>query len=92
MKERKVPLRKCIGCQEMLGKKTLIRIVRTPEGEVSVDVTGKKPGRGAYLCGSLDCFRQTRKARGLERALNTSVSSELYDFLEQQMKKVMNNE
>ncbi len=91
MKERKVPLRKCIGCQEMLGKKTLIRIVRSPEGEVTVDLTGKKPGRGAYMCGSADCFRHTRKSRGLERALNTTVTPELYELLEQQIKKVMDN-
>jgi predicted RNA-binding protein YlxR (DUF448 family) len=92
MKERKVPLRKCIGCQEMIGKKTLVRIVGSPEGEVTVDVTGKKPGRGAYLCGQPDCFRHARKSKGLERALNTSVTPTVYEQLEQQLLRMMKHE
>jgi predicted RNA-binding protein YlxR (DUF448 family) len=88
MKERKIPLRKCVACQEMLGKRTLIRIVRTPEGQIMIDTTGKKPGRGAYFCGKFNCFKQIKKSRGLDRALNASVSPEVYEQLEKEFLKV----
>ena len=88
MKERKTPLRKCISCHEMSGKRTLYRIVRTPEGEVLLDMAGKKPGRGAYVCGKSDCFQKVRKNKGLDRALNVSVQPEIYEQLAQQLAKV----
>lgn len=81
MKTRKVPLRKCVACQEMMPKKALIRIVRCPEGEVSIDLTGKKSGRGAYLCGKEACFKLAQKNRALDRALKAPVGAEVYEQL-----------
>ncbi|GBF72041.1 hypothetical protein PA598K_00272 [Paenibacillus sp. 598K] len=82
MKPRKIPLRKCIACQEMMPKKELIRIVRTPSGDIQIDLTGKKPGRGAYLCGKVSCFRLAQKSKALERALKQPVAPEIYEQLE----------
>ncbi len=65
MRPRKVPLRKCVACQEMMPKKELIRIVRTPDGAILIDLTGKKAGRGAYLCGKVSCFKLAKKAKHL---------------------------
>lgn len=81
MKQRKVPLRKCVACQQMMSKKSLIRIVRSPEGEVSIDLTGKKSGRGAYLCGKEACFKLAHKTKALDRALKAPVSPEVYEQL-----------
>ncbi|WP_138493938.1 RNase P modulator RnpM [Paenibacillus pinistramenti] len=81
MKTRKVPLRKCVACQQMMPKKQLIRVVKTPEGEVMIDLTGKKSGRGAYLCGSAACFKLAQKNRSLDRALKSPVQSEIYEQL-----------
>ncbi|RXZ76920.1 YlxR family protein [Paenibacillaceae bacterium] len=83
MKQRKVPLRKCVACQEMMPKKELIRVVRAQTGEISIDLTGKKPGRGAYLCGKVSCFKLAKKTKALDRALKQSVNQEIYDQLEQ---------
>ena len=88
MKQRKIPLRKCVACQEMKPKRTLIRIVRSPEGEVSIDLTGKKSGRGAYLCGQSSCFRLAKKSRAFDRALAVPVDPAIYDRLEQEFIKV----
>lgn len=63
MKQRKTPLRKCVACQEMMPKKELIRVVRTPEGDIQIDLKGKKSGRGAYLCGKVSCFRLAQKPK-----------------------------
>ncbi|WP_424765751.1 RNase P modulator RnpM [Paenibacillus sp. sgz302251] len=82
MKPRKVPLRKCVACQEMMPKKELIRIVRTPAEEVQIDLTGKKAGRGAYLCGKVNCFKLAKKSRALDRALKQPVGDHIYDQLE----------
>ncbi|WP_405345331.1 RNase P modulator RnpM [Ruminococcus sp.] len=81
MAERKIPLRKCIGCNEMKDKRELVRIVRNKEGEISVDLTGKKPGRGAYICKSIDCLNKAQKAKRLERAFSTAIKAEIYDTL-----------
>lgn len=81
MAERKIPLRKCIGCNEMKDKRELVRIVRNKEGEISVDLTGKKPGRGAYICKSIDCLNKAQKAKRLERAFSTAIEGEIYDTL-----------
>lgn len=77
-----MPLRKCVACQEMKPKKELIRVVRTPAEEVLIDLTGKKAGRGAYLCGQLSCFKLAKKSKALDRALKQPVSPEIYDQLE----------
>ena len=82
---KNVPLRKCLGCDEMIGKKGLIRVVKTKDGEISVDPTGKKSGRGAYICNDADCFAKARKKRSLERALKCEISPELYESLEEQI-------
>lgn len=83
MKPRKIPLRKCIACQEMMPKKELIRIVRTPTEDILIDLTGKKAGRGAYLCGKVNCFRLAQKSKAFERALKQPVAAEIYEQLEQ---------
>jgi len=82
MRPRKVPLRKCVACQEMMSKKELIRVVRTPNEEVLIDLSGKKSGRGAYLCGKVTCFKLAKKSKALDRALKQPVGEEIYDQLE----------
>ncbi len=84
-KERKIPLRKCSGCGEMKPKTELVRVVRSPEGELSMDLTGRKAGRGAYVCRSIDCLRTARKARRLERSFACAIPAEIYDRLEEEM-------
>ena len=84
-KERKIPLRKCSGCGEMKQKNELVRVVRSPEGELSMDLTGRKPGRGAYVCRNVDCLRTARKRKALERSFACAIPSEIYDRLEQEM-------
>ena len=84
VQKKKIPLRKCIGCGEMKEKRELIRIVRSPEGEISLDRVGRKPGRGAYLCPSLDCLRAARKAHRLERTFSCAVPAEIYDRREEE--------
>lgn len=78
---KKVPMRMCVGCREMKPKKELLRIVRSPEGEVSVDRTGKASGRGAYICVGVECLNKAQKTKALERALEHSVSAEVFDRL-----------
>ena len=78
MAERKIPLRKCIGCGEMKDKRELVRVVRNKEGEISVDLYGKKPGRGAYICRSLECLKKAEKGRRLEKAFSTKIEPEVY--------------
>ena len=82
---RKVPMRQCVGCREMKPKKELIRVVRSPEGTVSLDLKGKLPGRGAYVCPDPECLKKARKSRALERAFDTAIPAEVYDALEGQM-------
>ncbi|WP_248926331.1 RNase P modulator RnpM [Paenibacillus hamazuiensis] len=88
MKPRKIPLRKCVACQEMMPKKELIRVVKTPTDEIMIDLTGKKSGRGAYLCGKQSCFKLAKKSKAFDRALKAAVSSEIYDRLEQDFIRV----
>ena len=85
VKPRKIPQRQCVGCREMKEKKALLRIVRTPEGEILLDATGKKSGRGAYVCHDPACLKRARKSRALERAFETAIPPEVYDALEAQM-------
>lgn len=81
MKVKKVPLRMCLGCRQMCPKKELIRVVHSPEGEISVDLTGRKAGRGAYLCPKEDCLRKALKQKQLERAFSCAVSEETREAL-----------
>lgn len=87
MVQKKIPMRQCLGCREKLPKREMIRVVRSPEGEISLDFKGKAPGRGAYLCGKSACLKKARKSRAIERALEVSVPEEVYDALEQQMEE-----
>lgn len=82
---KKIPVRQCVGCREMIPKKELIRIIRTPEEEVILDSTGKQNGRGAYLCKSSDCLKKARKSKGLERSLKVTIPENVYDKLEKEM-------
>lgn len=86
-KPKKIPQRQCLGCREMRNKKDLIRVVRSPEGGISLDFKGKKPGRGAYVCPSAGCLARAKKSRALERALETAIPAEVYGLLEQQMRE-----
>ena len=85
MRERKVPLRKCTGCNEMKPKRELVRVVRSPEGEISLDLTGKKPGRGAYVCKDPACLKLARKAKRFERAFSSPIPDEVYDLMEKEL-------
>ncbi len=82
---KKVPQRTCMGCQAKKEKRELVRIVRSPEGEISVDMTGKKPGRGAYICPNLECLNKVVKSKRLERSLETAISQEIYEMLKEQL-------
>lgn len=85
MKTKKIPMRMCIGCGEMKPKKELIRVVKSKEGEISLDLTGKKSGRGAYICKDLKCFKQARKSKKIERSFSCQISEEIYDGLEKEL-------
>lgn len=87
MKQRKIPMRSCIGCFAQKPKKELVRIVRSPEGEISLDPVGKKAGRGAYICPDVECFRKARKARRLEKSFECEVGAEVYEVLESEFEK-----
>ncbi|HBQ24803.1 MAG TPA: DUF448 domain-containing protein [Syntrophomonas sp.] len=84
---RKIPLRMCVGCREMKNKKELLRIVRTPEGNVEIDQSGKKSGRGAYICPQLDCLQQALKGKSLQKALEHDIPDEVIDKLKKQVPK-----
>lgn len=83
--QKKIPQRTCMACQEKKDKRDLVRIVRSPEGEISVDLTGKKPGRGAYICPNLECLNKVIKSKRLERSLETAISAEVYESLKEQL-------
>ena len=85
MKTKKVPMRMCTGCGNMFDKRTLVRVVKSPEGEVSLDLTGKKSGRGAYVCNNPDCLKMARKKKAFERAFSVQISEEVYDAMEAEM-------
>lgn len=88
MANKKIPMRKCVGCQEMKEKKSLIRVVKTAEGDIILDDTGKKNGRGAYICKSLECFKKAKKTKAFERSLGVSVSEQVYEDLEKEMNQI----
>lgn len=87
MKVKKIPQRMCNGCMEMKPKRELIRIVKNKEGEVSVDLTGKKPGRGAYLCKNTECLEKAFKAKRLDKNLETKIDDGIYQRLKEEMEK-----
>ena len=84
---KKIPMRMCLGCGEMKPKKELIRVVKSKEGEISLDLTGKKSGRGAYICKSVECFEKARKARKFERSFSCMISEDIYDSMEGELKE-----
>lgn len=85
MKVKKIPQRMCTGCMEMKPKKELIRVVKSKDETVSIDLTGKKPGRGAYICKDIECFEKAFKAKRLQRNLETNISDEIYEKLKEEI-------
>ena len=85
---KKVPMPKCIGCQEMKSKKEMMRILKTPEGEIVIDLTGRKNGRGAYICFSRECFEKSIKNKGLERSLKTNIPQSVYESLKEEIEQI----
>ena len=85
--QKKIPMRQCVGCREMKPKKELIRVVKSPEGALSLDFRGKAPGRGAYLCPDAACLRRAMKSKALERAFSLAIPQEIYDDLMKKMEE-----
>ena len=85
MQQKKIPMRQCLGCREMKPKRELIRAVRSPQGEISLDFKGKAPGRGAYVCPNRDCLKKAIRSKALERAFSAAIPQEIYDALTAQM-------
>lgn len=85
---KKISMRRCTGCGEMKSKKEMIRVIRTAEGEILLDATGKKNGRGAYLCFSAECLEKAVKSRGLERSLKVPVPQEVYENLKKELEQI----
>ncbi len=85
---KKIPLRQCIGCGEMKGKKDMMRVLKTAEDEICLDVTGKKNGRGAYVCRNMECLKKARKTKGLERSFKMTIPNEIYDILEREFENL----
>lgn len=81
MPKKKIPMRQCAGCREMKPKRELVRVVRTAQGEITVDFRGKTPGRGVYLCPDPACLKQARRSKALERSLSTAIPEAVYDQL-----------
>ena len=87
MKTKKRPMRMCLGCGEMKPKRELIRVVKSKEGDISLDLTGKKSGRGAYICKSVECFEKARKARKVERSFSCMISEDIYNSMEGELRE-----
>lgn len=87
MKTKKIPMRMCLGCGEMRPKRELIRVVKSKEGDISLDLTGKKSGRGAYICKSVECFEKARKARKFERSFSCMISEDIYNSMEGKLRE-----
>jgi hypothetical protein len=85
---KKIPLRKCVGCGDMKEKKQLMRVLRSEDGSISLDTTGKKNGRGAYVCMNAECLKAARKNKGLERSFKMSIPEDVYDTLEREFDKL----
>lgn len=88
MVTKKVPMRQCTGCREMKNKREMIRVIRTAEDEICIDATGRKNGRGAYICPNMDCLKTAMKNRGLERSLKTAIPESVYQQLEEEMSHI----
>ena len=88
MANKRIPLRQCVGCAQMKAKNELIRVIKTPEDEVVLDTTGRKNGRGAYICQDPECLARARKTKGVERSLEIAIPDEVYDFLEKEMSEL----
>lgn len=82
---KKIPMRQCTGCREMKPKRELIRVVKSPEGEISLDFKGKAQGRGAYVCPNIDCLKKARKSKTLDKSLDITIPAEIYEQLEKKM-------
>lgn len=87
MKTKKIPMRMCLGCGEMRPKRELIRVVKSKEGDISLYLTGKKSGRGAYICKSVECFEKARKARKFERSFSCMISEDIYNSMEGELRE-----
>lgn len=87
MKTKKIPMRMCLGCGEMKPKRELIRVVKSKEGDISLDLAGKRSGRGAYICKSVECFEKARKARKFERSFSCMISEDIYNSMEGELKE-----
>lgn len=87
MKTKKIPMRMCLGCGEMKPKRELIRVVKSKEGDISLDLTGKESGRGAYICKSVECFEKARKARKFERSFSCMISEDIYNSMEGELRE-----
>ena len=87
MKTKKIPMRMCLGCGEMKPKRELIRVVKSKEGDISLDLTGKKSGRGAYICKSVECFEKARKARKFQRSFSCMISEDIYNSMEGELRE-----
>ena len=85
--KKKVPMRQCVGCREMKSKKEMIRVIKTPENDILLDTTGKKNGRGAYVCCSGECLNKAIRNKGLERSFKQSIPADIYERLEEEMKQ-----
>ncbi len=85
--QKKIPMRQCLGCREMKPKKELIRVVRSPEGDISLDFKGKAPGRGAYICPNAQCLKKAVRARALEKAFLAQIPEEVYEKLNEEMER-----
>lgn len=87
MKQKKIPMRRCCGCNEQKPKKELIRVVRSAEGEISLDLTGKLSGRGAYICNNLECLKKARKSKRIDRTFEITIPEAIYDKMEEEISK-----
>ncbi|MEE1313942.1 MAG: YlxR family protein [Lachnospiraceae bacterium] len=85
---RKVPMRQCVGCHNMVSKREMIRVIKTSDGEILLDATGKKNGRGAYICNSKECLEKAIKSKSLERSLKAKIPSEIYDSLKEELDNI----
>ncbi len=86
MAVKKIPMRKCLGCMEQKPKKELVRVVKSADGDISLDLTGKKNGRGAYICPNVSCLEKAKKAKRIERAFECTIPAEVYEAMESELK------
>ncbi len=87
MKQKKIPLRRCTGCGEQKPKKELVRVVKTPDGEILLDLTGKASGRGAYICNNAECLKKARKSKRIDRTFEMTIPDEIYEQMEEEISK-----